>query len=147
MKSVTLKGTWFINAPMKDVYRVITDFEAAPKYFPRLARHVKITARKGNQLQIEAVTKPFRLSTSFRVEMQTTLHPPRGFESENISRIGVEHERVELVEVSDGTEYRYYNRMEISNRLVRPLANVLIGKLAFRFWEKLYLSRLRELVE
>lgn len=56
---IHLTGSWFIRAPQKDVFNLITDFENMPKYFPKVAKEVNIVKRDGNKLSIQAKVKSF----------------------------------------------------------------------------------------
>ena len=62
MKEKVLQGSWIINAPVEDVYRIISDFERAPEYFPIVAKGMRVVSREGNSLIIEATTISLILS-------------------------------------------------------------------------------------
>ncbi len=147
MKTVTLRGRYLIKAPKEKVYEVISDFEQSVKLFPEVAKSIKIIERNGNNLMIEAKTKPAKFSKEFTVRMETNLNPPNGFHSINTSSVGVEDETVLLEETDEGTIFDYTNTMAITNKYYRPIANFFIGKLALKFWEKKYIGPLRKLLE
>lgn len=147
MKTVTLRGRYLIKAPKDKVYTIISDFEGSVKMFPAVAKSIKILERDGNHLKIEAVTKPSKLSKSFKVSMETDLDPPHGFHSINTSSVGVEDETVRLEETAEGTVFDYTNTMAITNKYYRPIANFFIGKLALKFWEKKYIKKLKDMLE
>jgi uncharacterized membrane protein len=48
MKEITLHKQWFINASVDDVFKIMTDFEKLPEYFPKVAESVQIKKRDGN---------------------------------------------------------------------------------------------------
>lgn len=56
MKEKVLEGSWIIDAPLEDVYKIISDFEKSPEYFPLVAKGMKVVSKDGNNLKIEAVT-------------------------------------------------------------------------------------------
>ncbi len=56
MKEKVLEGSWIIDAPLEDVYKIISDFEKSPGYFPLVAKGMKVVSKDGNNLKIEAVT-------------------------------------------------------------------------------------------
>ena len=37
MDKITLRKQWVIEAPVEDVFGIITDFEKFPEYFPKVA--------------------------------------------------------------------------------------------------------------
>lgn len=147
MKTVTLRGRYLIKAPKEKVYKIITDFEQSTKLFPDVAKSIKIIEQNGQQLKIEAVTKPFKFSKAYVVSMVTQLNPPNGFSSINTSLVGIEDETVRLETTKEGTIFDYKNTMKITNKLYRPIANLLIKKLALKFWEKKYIIPLKNLLE
>lgn len=147
MKTVPLRGKYWIRAPRAEVYRILTDFESAPKYFPAVAKSLRVISRDGNNLIVEAQTKAFIGSRTFRVHMAATLHPPEGFTSTNTSAVCVEHEDVRLEETERGTKMVYRNDVEITSRFWRLLGGFLIKIVALKFWEYAYVRKLRRMLE
>lgn len=145
MKPITLQGSWIINAPISEIYNIVTDFENAPKYFPKVAQSLKITKREGNHLEIDAQSKTFGLN--FKVKMKTELLPPRGFKSINESALAIEDESFLMEEVLEGTKINYINNVTIKNNFLKLFSRIIIGKPALKFWEKAYINRLKELTE
>lgn len=47
-EKITLHSKWVIKAPLVDVFKIITDFEKWPEYFPKVAESIKVVSRKGN---------------------------------------------------------------------------------------------------
>jgi uncharacterized membrane protein len=43
MKHLNLQGSWVIKASKDEIYKIISDFENMPKYFPTVAESVHIT--------------------------------------------------------------------------------------------------------
>jgi carbon monoxide dehydrogenase subunit G len=147
MKQIRLTGSWIIRSPREEVYRIITDFENAPKYFPSAAKSARIVSRDGNRLVVEARTKAFLGSKTFKVRMEVQLRPPEGFVSVNTSLIGVEHESFMMEVVPGGTIINYINNVEIKNFFFRFFGRILLGTFALRYWERAVIDKLRRMLE
>lgn len=145
MKPICLQGSWVVKAPMAKIYEIVSDFENAHKYFPKVAHSLKIKKREGNHLEIEAQSKTFGLK--FNVKMKTQLIPPKGFKSINESALAIEDEAFLIEEVSGGTKINYLNKVTIKNNFLKLFSRIIIGKPALKFWEKAYINELRKLVE
>lgn len=144
MKEKILQGSWIIDAPLENVYRVVSDFEKAPEYFPLVAKGMKVIHRDGNALEIEAVTNTFGIN--FRVSMKTTLLPNKGFTSINTSRLAIEDEQFILTPVERGTRIDYLNKVTIKSNVLRIFSQLIIGKGALKFWEFAYINKLKKIV-
>ena len=146
MKKIILKKSWVINAPREEVYKIMSDFENMPKYFPKVAESLQILKRDGNNLTIEAYAKTFGRIIS--VQMETQLRPPIGYVSDNKSALGTSgHEEFLMEEIPEGTRLNYSYAIEIKNPLFRFLGGFLIGWYAMRFWEHAVIDKLREMLE
>lgn len=145
MKPVSLTGSWVIKAPLKSVYKVVTDFEKTPEYFPTVAKSLRIIKRNGNHLIIQAETKTFGLT--FKVKMETDLLPFKGFKSINESFLAIEDESFLMEEVPAGTKINYRNDVIIKNNFLKLFSRLLIGKPALIFWEHAYIDKLKKIVE
>lgn len=107
MKRLHLKGSWIINAPRGEIYKVISDFENMPKYFPTIAESVHIIEKQGNHQKMEARIKSF--GKVFDVKMQTELLPNTGFKSTNDSSFGTSgYEEFLMKDVDGGTRITLY---------------------------------------
>lgn len=147
MKTVHLEGSYTIKAPRQKVYEVLTDFESAPKLFPRVAKSARVVKREGNYLEVEVETKPFLGSKTFQVHMETHLRPNEGFTSTNTSSVGVEHEVVTLEDAPEGTRFVYVNDMEVKSRIFQIFGGFLVRIVALRYWEHAYIKELKKIVE
>lgn len=146
MKKILLKKSWVINAPREEVYKIMSDFESMPKYFPKVAQSLQILKRDGNNLTIEAKAKTFGRIIS--VQMETQLRPPIGYVSDNKSAIGTfGHEEFLMEEISEGTRINYSYNIELKNPIFRILGGFLIGWYAMRFWEHAVIDKLKEMLE
>jgi carbon monoxide dehydrogenase subunit G len=145
MKEKVLEGSWIIDAPVEDVYRIISDFEKAPIYFPLVAKGMRVISRDGNNLEIEAVTNTFGFN--FKVKMKTTLMPNIGFKSINESGLAIEDEQFILESVDRGTRIEYLNKVKIKNNILNMFARLIIGKGALKFWEFAYINRLKKILK
>ena len=146
MKKIILKKSWVINASREEVYKIMSDFESMPKYFPKVAESLQILKRDGNNLTIVAKAKTFGRIIS--VQMETQLRPPIGYVSDNKSAIGTSgHEEFLMEEIPEGTRINYYYDVELKNPIFRILGGFLIGWYAMRFWEHAVIDKLREMLE
>lgn len=130
---------------MEKIYKIVSDFENANKYFPKVAHSLKITKKEGNRLEIDAQSKTFGLK--FNVKMNTELLPPKGFKSINESALAIEDEKFLMEEAPGGTKINYINNVTIKNNFLKLFSRIIIGKPALKFWEKAYINELRKLVE
>jgi carbon monoxide dehydrogenase subunit G len=147
MKQIHLEDSWIIKAPVEEVFRIITDFEKMPEYFPKVAETVTITKREGNNLEIDARVKSF--GSSFPVKMKTTIIPQRGFISDNQSpKFGTSgHEELLLENVDGNTKINYVYEVDIHKKWLRIIAKPLIGWFAMKAWKKAFINRLMEMLE
>ena len=146
MKKIHLKGSWIVKAPREEVYKIMSDFENMPKYFPAVAQSLRIVKREGNNLTIEAKAKTF--GRVILTHMETQLRPPVGYVSDNKSAIGTAgHEEFLMEEVPEGTKINYTYDVEINNPFLRIFGRVLIGWYAMRFWKKAVIDKLKEMLE
>jgi len=147
MKHIHLEGSWIINAPIEEVFKIITDFENMPKNFPKVAESVTIKKREGNNLEIEAQVKSF--GTTFPVKMKTKILPQRGFISDNQrSKFGTSgHEELLLENVKGGTKINYIYEVDIHKKWLRIIAKPLIDWFSMKAWEKAVVNKLRKILE
>jgi len=146
MKKILLQKSWIIKAPREEVYKIMSDFENMPKYFPNVAQSLHILKRDGNNLTIEVKAKTFGRIIS--AQMETQLRPPIGYVSDNKSAIGTSgHEEFLMEEISEGTRINYSYNIEFKNPIFRILGGFLIGWYAMRFWEHAVIDKLKEMLE
>jgi hypothetical protein len=125
----------------------MSDFEAMPGRFPRVAKSIRILARSGNRLTMHAEAKSF--GTTFPVSMQTELVPPRGYISDNTNeKLGIHgHEELLMEEVPEGTRIDYTYDVSIKPLWLRLVARPLLGWYAMRFWKRAVIDELRNMLE
>ncbi len=146
MKNILLKKSWIIKAPREEVYKIMSDFENMPKYFPKVAESLQILKRDGNNLTISAKVKTF--GRIFSVQMEAQLRPPMGYISDNKSAIGTSgHEEFLMEEIPEGTKINYTYDVELKNPILAMLGGFLIGGYAMRFWEHAVIDKLKEVLE
>ena len=145
MKEKILKGSWVINSPVEDVYKIISDFEKAPEYFPLVAKGMKVVSRDGDNLEIEATTNTFGIN--FKVKMKTTLMSNVGFKSINESSLAIEDEQFILSPVNNGTRIDYLNKVTIKNNILNMFSRLIIGRGALKFWEFAYINKLKKILK
>jgi len=68
-KTIRLRGEYRINAPSEKIYEILTDFERIPERFPEVAKEVRYLKRDGNRFVVEAESKAFMGSGTFKVRM------------------------------------------------------------------------------
>lgn len=147
MNEITLHKQWVVKAPLNDVFRIMTDFEHLPKYFPKVAEAVDIKKREGDHLEMEATVKSF--GKKFQVKMKTKILPGEGFISDNDSyQFGTSgHEELLLSEHALGTLIDYTYQVTIHKKWLRIVAMPLIKWYSMKFWEKAVILELKKLVE
>jgi carbon monoxide dehydrogenase subunit G len=147
MKHIHLENSWIIQAPLEEVFNIITDFENMPKNFPKVAESLIITKREANNLEMDAQVKSF--GTTFPVKMKTKILPQRGFISDNESpKFGTSgHEELLLEKAEGGTKINYVYEVDIHKKWLRIITKPLIGWFAMKAWEKAVVDKLREILE
>ncbi|MDD2647030.1 MAG: SRPBCC family protein [Patescibacteria group bacterium] len=146
MKTIILKASWIIKASREEIYRIMSDFENMPKYFPAVAESIRVIKREGNHLIMEIKAKTFGRTIS--AQMDTQLHPPLGYVSDNKSGIGTSgHEEFLMEEITGGTKINYTYNIELKSFILRIFAKPLIGWYAMRFWKHAVIDKLKEMLE
>ena len=146
MKTIHLKGSWVIKAPKEAIYKIVSDFENMPKYFPSVAESVRITEKQGNYQKMEARVKSF--GKVFDVKMQTELLPNIGFKSTNESSFGTSgYEEFLMKDVEDGTRITYTYEIEIHRPILRVIGTPLIKCFSMWSWKRAFIDKLRKIVE
>jgi len=147
MNEITLHNQWVIKAPIDDVFRIMTDFEHLPKYFPKVAEAVDIKKREGDYLEMEATVKSF--GRKFQVKMKTHILPGKGFISDNDSyQFGTSgHEELLLSPHAEGTLIDYTYQVTIHKKWLRIVAVPLIRWYSMKYWEKAVIVELKKILE
>lgn len=147
MKKITLHNQWIIKAPVEDVFRMITDFEKFPDYFPKVAESIQIKKQEGNYLEMDAIVKSF--GKKFPVKMKTQILPRKGFISDNDSfKFGTSgHEELLLSEHPEGTLIDYTYQVSIHKIWLRIVATPLLRLYSMKYWEKAVINELRKMLE
>lgn len=147
MKEITLHKQWLVKAPVAEVFKVVTDFEKFPEYFPKVAEAIQIKKREGNNLEMEATVKSF--GKKFKVRMKTQILPGQGFISDNDSyQFGTSgHEELLLSPHAEGTLIDYTYQVAIHKAWLRLIATPLIRWYAMKAWEKAVIDELKKMLE
>lgn len=149
MKKLHLDGSWKIQAPREEIYKIISDFENMPKNFPSVAQSLKIVEKQGNNLTIEAMAKS--LGSAIPVTMKTVLRPPVGFISDNINPKfkATGHEEFLMEEVAGGTKinYSYEYNLSKSPILLRIIAKPLFSWFSMWFWKRAVIDKIKIMLE
>lgn len=147
MKDITLHAKWLIKAPLTEVFSIMTDFEKFPEYFPKVAESIQVMKREGNYLEMDATVRSF--GQKFPVKMKTEILPGRGFISDNESpKFGTSgHEELLLSEHREGTMIDYTYQVAIHRRLLRIVAQPLIGWYSMKYWQKAVIDELKKRLE
>lgn len=146
---VPVSGRWFIRAPRRVVYGIISDFEAMPRNFPAVAREMKIVKRDGRHLSVEALSASFgRFFPSAKILIAAELLPEEGgyrCRTQNLTFHTTGEEELRLIDEDGGTRIEYTYFVTVRWRLMRPLYAWLVRKLALPFWKRSFVDRLVEL--
>lgn len=147
MNDITLHAKWLIKAPLTEVFNIMTDFEKFPEYFPKVAESIQVVKREGNYLEMDAIVRSF--GQKFPVKMSTEILPGRGFISDNESpKFGTSgHEELLLSLHPEGTVIDYTYHVVIHHRLLRIVAQPLIGWFSMKYWQKAVIDELRKKLE
>lgn len=146
MKQIHLEGSWVIKAPKEKIYKIVSDFENMPKYFPSVAGSIRIIEKQGNHQKMNAKLKSF--GSVFDVEMQTELLPNIGFKSDNKSALGTSgHEEFLMEDIGGATRINYTYDLEIHRPLLRVIGTPLIKWFSMWYWERAFIDKLRKIVE
>ncbi len=147
MKEITLHKQWVIKARIEEVFKIVTDFEKLPEYFPKIAESIRLNNREGDNLDIEAVVKSF--GRRFKVRMKTQILPGKGFISDNDSyQFGTSgHEELLLSSCPEGTLVDYTYKVSIHKVWLRFIATPLIKWYSMKAWEKAFIGQLKKIVE
>lgn len=145
-KLTHLESNYIVKAPRQEIYKIMTDFENMPKYFPAVAKSAKCISRNGNDFIVEAQTKAFFGSKTFTVHMEGQLRPPEGFASTNTSSLGIEHEVFTMEEIPEGTRIHYVNEVEIKSRFFRVFSFLIKG-VALWYWKRAVFDKLKRMLE
>lgn len=147
MPHITLHNQWLINAPIEDVFNIITNFEKFPEYFPKVATAIEVTKRDGNYVEMNATVSSF--GKNFPVKMKTQILPGKGFISDNDSyKFGTSgHEELLLSPHSEGTVIDYTYQVSIHKWWLRIIATPLVKWYSMKFWEKAVIDELKKRVE
>lgn len=146
-KVIHLESSYTIKAPREAVYKIITDFENAPKNFPSVAKSAKFLSRDGDNFTVEARTKAFFGSKTYIVRMEGKFNPPVGFTSTNTSSVGIEHEVFTMEEIPEGTKIHYLNDVEITSPFFRLFGGFMIKRIALKYWEWAVIDKLKKMLE
>jgi len=147
MKEITLHNQWVVKASVGDVFKIMTDFEHLPKYFPKVAEAVEIKKREGDYLEMEATVKSF--GKKFQVRMKTKILPGRGYISDNDSyQFGTSgHEEFLLSGHPEGTLIDYTYQVAIHKKWLRIVAVPLLRWYSMKYWEKAVIDQLKKILE
>jgi hypothetical protein len=147
MNEMKLHNQWVVKAPIDEVFRIMTDFEHLPNYFPKVAEAVEIKKREGNYLEMEAIVKSF--GKKFQVKMKTHILPGKGFISDNDSyQFGTSgHEEILFSPHAKGTLIDYTYKVTIHKKWLRIIALPLIRWYSMKYWEKAVIEELKKILE
>jgi hypothetical protein len=145
---VPVTGHWFIGAPRRDVYAIISDFEAMPRNFPRVAREMKIVKRDGTHLSVEALSASFgRFFPSARILIAVDVLPEEGYrcQTHNLTFNTTGQEELRLIDENGGTRIDYTYYVTVRSKFFKPIYAWLVRTLALPFWKRSFVDRLEEL--
>ena len=147
---VAVHGDWLVRADRESVYAIISDFERMPEHFPRVARAMRLVARDGDVLTLEAESASFgSLFPSAKIEMKATLLPDRGYRctTHNITFDTTGDEELLLVDDPEGTRINYTYFVTVRHRWLRPLYGWMVSAFGVPYWKRSFVDPLESLVK
>jgi len=130
----------------KKIYKIISDFENMPKYFPSVVESIQIIEKQGNHQKMNGKVKSF--GKVFDVKMQTELLPNVGFKSDNESSFGTSgYEELLMEDIAGATRVNYTYDLEIHRPILRVIGTPLIKWFAMGQWKRAFIDKLRKMVE
>ena len=147
---ITVEGDWLIRADRAAVYSIVSDFERMPEHFPKVARALRVLAREGDRLTIEAEAASFgRLFPPAKVSMVAVLLPGRGYRcsTHNLTFGTTGDEQLLLEDDPEGTRIRYTYHVTVGRLWLRPLYAWLVRTFGLPYWRRAVIDRLRTLLE
>ena len=147
MNGIALHNQWVVKAPVDDVFKIMTDFEKFPEYFPKVAESIQINKREEKYLEMDATLRSF--GKKFQVKMKTQILPGKGFISDNNSyQFGTSgHEEILLSEHAEGTLIDYTYQVTIHKKWLRIVARPLLVWYSMKYWEKAVINQLKKILE
>lgn len=146
---VPVRESWLIRAKRDAVYAIISDFDAMPRNFPKVAHSISILSRDGNILNIEAEAASFgRFFPKARIAMTAELLPGKGYRcrTRGITFNTSGEEELLLVDDPEGTRIQYTYIVTVKNRRFAPLYAWLVKKFALPFWKHAVIDQLEVLL-
>ena len=147
---IPVQGTWLIRAKRDVVYKIISDFEAMPKNFPRVAHSIKMVSRKGDLMNLQAEAASFgRWFPKVKINISVELIPGKGYrcKTHNLSFNTKGDEELLLVDDPGGTRIEYTYFVAVQDRRWGPLYAWLVRSLGLPFWKRSVVDRLETLVK
>lgn len=145
MKPIRWEGAWTIRAPRDKVYQWMTDFDRWAEMMPGIVKSARVVSRAETAVVLEGEFN--LLGRTGRGVMNIRLHPPAGFDADNVSeRLGEEKETIRFEETPEGTLYKWAVDAKPNGVHVRLLSKFL-GYFVRRFYERTIIKPLREALE
>jgi hypothetical protein len=148
-----IKGSWFIKASREKIYNIMTDFENIPKYFPDVAKSVRILDEQGNNV-ILALESPYPDGV-MQVRRSIELNPPVGYKSYDTTKNSHSFTDFSMTENSKGTKIKMIGSFDFDNIFYSLLFRVcdlfiipglvVRGVIKKRF-KKIIIDRLKEIL-
>jgi hypothetical protein len=147
---IAVEGDWLVRAKRATVYSIVSDFERMPEHFPRVARSLRVLAREGDRLMIEAKAASFgRLFPPIKVSMVAVLLPGVGYRcsTRNLTFGTTGDEQLLLEDDPEGTRIRYTYYVTVSRPWLRPLYAWLVRAFGLPYWKRAVIDRLQMLAD
>ena len=147
---VTVRGDWLVRADRESVYAIVSDFERMPEHFPKIARAMRLVARDGDVLRLEAEAASFgALFPTVRIEMTATLLPGRGYRctTHNLTFDTTGDEELLLVDDPEGTRINYTYYVTVRRRWLKPLYAWMVSAFGLPYWKRAFIDPLESLVQ
>jgi hypothetical protein len=147
---IIIRSNWEIPAVRESVYAIASDFEGMPKNFPKIAHSMKILARDGNRLTIEAEAASFgKIFPHAKVSINAELIPGWGYRCKTFNHTFKTRgeEQLILSDTDNGTRIEYAYIVTVERKWLRPLYAWLVRTLGLPFWKRCYLKPLTILAQ
>lgn len=129
-----IKGSWVVKAPREKIYKIMTDFENIPKYFPDIAKSVSILDKNNNNVKL--ILKNTIANKDIEVKRNIQLNPPEGYKAYDSSESSDSFTDFFMTETPQGTKIDITTDFEIDNIFYALIFRIFSIVFIPNFWLK-----------